>query len=83
MTANNKSGFVLCVSLLLLLVLLLTSCGLVIGGAGRKFFKNNKDDFIQCLDTDQNGKVSRDEYMAAFDRMDKNGSGHIESTETP
>lgn len=40
-----------------------------------------KDDFIQRLYTDRNGKVSRDEYIAAFDRMDKDGGSQIESTE--
>ena len=81
MIVNNKTGVVLCVSLVM--VMLTTACALVIPTVRKGFSKNDKDDFIQRLDTDRNGKVSREEYMAAFDRMDKDGSDHIESTETP
>jgi Ca2+-binding EF-hand superfamily protein len=82
MTVNNKTGFVMCVSLLVT-VLFITACGLVIPAVREGFSKNNKDDFIQHLDTNRNGKVSCEEYMAAFDRMDKDDSGQIESTEVP
>ncbi len=39
--------------------------------------------FIQHLDTDGDGKVSKEEFLAEFDRLDQNQDGYIEESEAP
>jgi hypothetical protein len=38
---------------------------------------------IQRLDTDGDGKVSKDEFLAEFTRLDQNQDGYIEESEMP
>lgn len=62
--------------------LLFCSCGPSLPGRG-SHSRSPGDGFIRLFDTDRDGSVSREEYLAAFDRLDRDGSGYIESTEAP
>ena len=46
------------------------------GGPGR-------GGFIQRFDTDQDGRVSADEYMTSFNQLDTSGDGYVDEAEAP
>ena len=50
-------------------------------------FPRTPQDYLRLMDTDGDGRVSRDEYIAymmqGFDRIDTNGDGVLEGDELP
>jgi hypothetical protein len=52
-------------------------------GGNRPGGKRPGGSLIQRLDTDGDGKVSKDEFLAEFTRLDQNQDGYIEESEMP
>lgn len=55
------------------------------GGKRLEFFRQRMQERIQQMDTDHNGAISKEEFMAhakaQFDKMDTNGDGQITESE--
>ncbi|UNK58891.1 EF-hand domain-containing protein [Pseudoxanthomonas daejeonensis] len=65
---------------------LLLCAGLLLAGAAAAQVERTGD-YLQRMDTDGDGRISQDEYVAwmsyAFERMDADGDGVLSTTELP
>ncbi|MEO7477638.1 MAG: hypothetical protein ABIT64_00205 [Lysobacteraceae bacterium] len=68
-------------------IALLASIAVAAVQAHAQDFPRTPQDYLRSMDTDGDGRVSRDEYIAymmqGFERIDTNGNGVLEGDELP